>query len=178
MDYHLLVHHVNCTVVVEEEWAVAETIEARVERLEAMEAIRTLLSDYAFHLDMNQTTDLVALFVDDCSVIYGPGFGAEGIDAYRKTLEGVGSYFAATSHHVSNITIDFKGQDTAIVRSTLYAWHRYRKERPDGVLWGQYHDVVVRGTGGWRFKKRELRTTGVKDFHTKPEHQSPIGRRA
>jgi 3-phenylpropionate/cinnamic acid dioxygenase small subunit len=153
-----------------------EALEARVARLEAQEAIRTLLSDYAFHLDMNQTRQLAALFVDDCSVIYGPGFGAEGIEAYRKTLEGVGSYFAATSHHVSNIRVDFDNSDSARVRSLLYAWHRYRKERPEGILWGQYHDIVVRTPQGWRFKRRELLTTGVKDFHTKPEHQTPTGR--
>jgi hypothetical protein len=73
--------------------------------------------------------------------------------------------------------VTFESDDTAQVRSVLYAWHRYRRERPDGVLWGQYHDVVVRQGGKWRFRKRELRTTGVKDFHTKPEHQLPIGRR-
>jgi 3-phenylpropionate/cinnamic acid dioxygenase small subunit len=155
----------------------SEDLQARVKRLEATEQVRDLLSDYAFHLDMNETEALVALFTDDCSVIYGPGFGAEGIEAYRKTLDGVGSYFAATSHHVSNIKMTFENDDTAQVRSVLYAWHRYRRERPDGVLWGQYHDVVVRHGGKWRFRKRELRTTGVKDFHIKPEHQLPIGRR-
>lgn len=149
-----------------------------VAKLEAREQIQKLIYDYAFHLDMNQTAQLAALFVEDCTVVYGPGFGAEGIDAYRKTLEGVGSYFAATSHHVSNVTIEFQDDDTAVVRSILYAWHRYRRERPDGHFWGQYHDLIVRSAGGWRFKRRELRTTGVKDFHTKAEHQLPIGRQA
>lgn len=155
-----------------------DEMQARLERLEAAEQIRDLLSDYAFHLDMNETDALAALFTDDCSVIYGPGFGAEGIEAYRKTLEGVGSYFAATSHHVSNIRITFETAGTARVRSTLYAWHRYRRERPDGILWGQYHDLVTRRDGRWRFRKRELRTAGVEAFHTKPEQQLPIGRRA
>jgi ketosteroid isomerase-like protein len=155
----------------------SEDLLARVTELETIEQIRNLLSDYAFHLDMNETEALAELFTDDCTVIYGPGFGAEGIEAYRKTLDGVGSYFAATSHHVSNIKVTFDDADTAQVRSVLYAWHRYRRERPDGVLWGQYHDVVVRQRGKWRFKRRELRTTAVKDFHTKPEHQLPIGRR-
>lgn len=152
-------------------------IAARIERLEATEQIHTLLFDYAYHLDMNETEELAALFVDDCSVIYGPGFGAEGIEAYRKTLEGVGTYFSATSHHVSNLKVSFESADTAKVRSTLYAWHRYRRERPDGIMWGQYHDIVVRDAKGWRFKRRELRVAGVTDFHTKPEYQTMIGRR-
>jgi ketosteroid isomerase-like protein len=162
----------------EEAMMAANDVEARIGRVEAAEEIRTLLYDYAFHLDMNQTEELAALFTEDCSVCYGPGFGADGINAYRKTLEGVGSYFAATSHHVSNVKVVFEDDNTAVVRSTLYAWHRYRRERPDGILWGQYHDIVVREPQGWKFKRRELRTSGVKDFHTKPEHQLPIGRQS
>lgn len=149
-----------------------------VEMLQASEDIRTLIYDYAFHLDMNQTKELAALFTDDCSVSYGPGFAAEGMEALRKTFEGVATHFRATSHHVSNVKIEFKDENTAIVRTVLYAWHRYTQERPDGHLWGQYHDVVIRGPEGWRFKKREMRVTGAKDFHLKPAHQHPIGRRA
>lgn len=153
-----------------------DDIALSVRRLEAKETIRDLLADYAYFLDMNLTAELGSLFVPECSVSYGPGFGAEGIEAYAKTLEGVGSYFSATSHHVSNIRIDFEDDDTARVRSVLYAFHRYRRERPDGIFWGQYHDVVVRRPEGWRFKVRELRAAAVSDFHTKPEHQHPIGR--
>ena len=66
-----------------------------------------MIYEYAFHLDMNHPDELAELFVDDCEVVYGPDFGAEGIEAYRKTLEGIGSFFEATSHHVSNIVVDF-----------------------------------------------------------------------
>ena len=146
-----------------------------VQQLIAAEEIRGLLYDYAFRLDMNHTKELAELFLEDCEVLYGPGFGAKGREAYAKTLEGVGSYFKATSHHVSNIVIDFTGDNEANVRSIVYAWHRYNREQPDSHLWGQYHDVVVRGADGqWRFKRRELRTTGEQDFHVKKT--LPIGR--
>jgi ketosteroid isomerase-like protein len=138
------------------------------------EEIRKLIFDYAFHLDMNHPKELADLFVEDCVVIYGPNFGAEGKTAYAKTLEGIGTFFQGTSHHVSNIVIDFKSDDEVQVRSVLYAWHRYRKERPDGILFGQYHDIMVRTDGKWLFKRRELRTTGVTDFHVK--EVIPIGR--
>jgi uncharacterized protein (TIGR02246 family) len=138
------------------------------------EQIRDLIAQYAFHLDMNHPQELAGLFVEDCTVVYGPNFGAEGRAAYLKTLDGIGTFFQATSHHVSNIVIEFTGDDEAAVRSTLYAWHRYRKERPDGHLWGQYHDLLVRTDGGWKFKRRELRTAGAKDFHVK--EMIPIGR--
>jgi ketosteroid isomerase-like protein len=150
--------------------------EQKVDSLYAESQISRLIYDYAYHLDMNHTDELAGLFVEDCVVVYGPNFGAEGRAAYVKTLEGVGSYFVATSHHVSNIVIDFVSEDEAKVRTILYAWHRYTRERPDSHVWGQYHDEVVRVDGEWRFKRRELRTTGAKDFHVK--ETMPIGRRA
>lgn len=146
----------------------------QIQELIDSEAIRRLLYEYAFHLDMDHASKLADLFVEDCVVIYGPDFGAEGKEAYCKTLEGIGTYFVGTSHHVSNTVIDFVSATEANVRSVLYAWHRYTRERPDGYLFGQYHDVVVLIDGQWRFKRRELRTTGVQDFHVKST--LPIGR--
>src|SRR6267154_359884 len=146
-----------------------------VSQLIAREQIRDLIFEYAFHLDMNHPKELAELFVDDCTVVYGPNFGAEGRAAYLKTLDGIGSFFQATSHHVSNIVIEFRSDSEASVRSTLYAWHRYRKERPDGHLWGQYHDIMVRAAGQWRFKRRELRTarTGQPHSPAQPVPQHP-----
>jgi ketosteroid isomerase-like protein len=151
-----------------------QTTDTRLQELIDAEEIRRLIYDYAFHLDMNHPDDLAALFVDDCEVVYGPTFGAEGIEAYKKTLEGIGEFFEATSHHVTNIVVDFTREDEAVVRSVLYAWHRYTRDRPDGHVWGQYHDVVVHVDGQWRFKRRELRAAGTKDFHV--NQQIPLGR--
>lgn len=149
--------------------------ETQLHILVETKAIERLLFTYAFHLDMNQTAELAALFTEDCEVIYGPdGFGAKGREAYAKTLEGVGSFFKATSHHVSNIVIDFISPAEANVRSVLYAWHRYNREMPDSHVWGQYHDVLVLKDGKWQFKRRELRVTGGQDFHVKKT--LPIGR--
>jgi ketosteroid isomerase-like protein len=150
------------------------TPEQTIRRLADGEAIRRVLFDYAYHLDMNHPNNLVDLFVDDCEVTYGPNFGATGKEAYAKTLEGIGTYFVGTSHHVSNIVIDYVSDDEVKVRSILYAWHRYTKERPDSHVYGQYHDVLVRVGGDWKFKRRELRVTGHKDFHVK--QSLPIGR--
>ncbi|MCZ4314860.1 nuclear transport factor 2 family protein [Comamonadaceae bacterium G21597-S1] len=145
-----------------------------LQRLVDRQAIERLLYDYTFHLDMNHPLELAALFVEDCEVIYGPNFGAVGREAYAKTLEGIGSYFVCTSHHVSNVVVDFDGDDQARVRAVVYAWHRYTRERPDSHVYGQYHDIVVREAGVWRFKRRELRVAGHKDFHVK--ESMPIGR--
>ena len=107
-------------------------------------------------------------------VSYAPNFGAKGMAEYKKTLEGIGTFFAGTSHHVSNISVDFVSDDEANVRSVVLAVHRYTRERPDGWLFGQYHDVVVQVGGQWKFKRRELRTTMATAYHVKTSN--PIGR--
>lgn len=133
-----------------------------------------MMNDYSYHLDMNQPEAMTALFTDDCEVSYAPNFGASGIEAYKKTLDGIGTFFRATSHHNSNIVIDFVSDTEANVRSVVLAIHRYTKERPDGILYGQYFDTVVKTAEGWKFRRRELRTTMTTDYHVKA--WNPIGR--
>ena len=139
-------------------------------------AIERVIYDYSYHLDMNHPDQLAALFVEDCEVSYAPNFGATGMAAYKRTLEGIGSYFTGTSHHNSNIVVDFVNATEANVRSIVIALHRYRKERPDGYLYGQYFDTVVKVDGTWKFKRRELRSTLTVDYHVKTFN--PIGRGA
>ena len=118
-------------------------MEDELKRLLAERKIERLLFDYAYHLDMNHPGEMAKLFVDDCEVSYAPNFGATGIEAYKKTLEGIGTFFTGTSHHVSNVVVDFTSDTEATVRAVVLAVHRYVKERPDGWLFGQYDDVVV-----------------------------------
>jgi hypothetical protein len=137
-------------------------------------AIERMMFDYSYHLDMNHPGELAALFVEDCEVSYAPNFGAKGMEDYKKTLEGIGTYFRGTSHHNSNVVVEFLSETEAMVRSIILAIHRYTKDRPDGILYGQYHDVVVKTPGGWKFKRRELRTTMTTDYHVRAFN--PIGR--
>jgi len=148
--------------------------EKMLARLLDERAIERLFFDYSYHLDMNQAEQMAALFVNDCEVSYAPNFGATGMSAYRQTLEGIGTFFRGTSHHNSNISIDFVSDSEASVRSIVLAVHRYTKERPDGILYGQYFDTVVKVEGRWKFKRRELRTTMATDYHVR--QWNPIGR--
>jgi len=148
--------------------------ESVLQRLVEQKAIERLMYDYSWHLDMNHPDKMAALFVEDCEVSYAPNFGATGMEDYKKTLDGIGSFFRATSHHNSNISIDFVSDLEANVRSVVLAIHRYTKERPDGILYGQYFDTVVKTPTGWKFKRRELRTTLATDYHVRAAN--PIGR--
>ena len=150
------------------------TEQKALQRLVDERAIERILFDYAYYLDMNMPDEMADLFVDECVVSYAPNFGAEGIEAYKKTLDGIGTFFTATTHHVSNIVIDFTNDSEASVRAVVMAIHRYTKERPDGLLFGQYHDVVVKRDGQWKFKTRVLKTTMATDYHVRASN--PIGR--
>jgi ketosteroid isomerase-like protein len=66
------------------------------ERLLEEKAIERIVHDYAYYLDMNQPEKMVELFVDDCEVSYAPNFGASGIEAYKQTLDGIGTFFKGT----------------------------------------------------------------------------------
>lgn len=145
-----------------------------IERLIEEKAIERIIFDYAYFLDINQPEKMAQLFVDDCEVSYAPNFGASGLEAYKKTLDGIGTFFRGTSHHVSNIVIDWINPTEVTVRAAVLAIHRYTKERPDGVLYGQYHDVVVKQKGQWKFKTRVLKTTMTTDYHVRAFN--PIGR--
>lgn len=148
--------------------------DAALARMQDEQAIERIVHDYAFYLDMNQPEKMVELFVDDCEVSYAPNFGASGIEAYKQTLDGIGTFFTATSHHVSGVVIDWVSDAEANVRAIVLAIHRYTKERPDGIFYGQYHDVVVKQDGQWKFKSRILKTTMSTDYHVKASN--PIGR--
>ena len=137
-------------------------------------AIERMMYEYSYHLDMNHPEQLAALFIEDCEVSYAPNFQARGMVDYKKTLEGIGTFFRGTSHHNSNIVIDFISDTEADVRSIVLAVHRYTRERPDGILYGQYLDRVVKVGGHWKFKRRELRTSMASDYHVKAAN--PIGR--
>lgn len=137
-------------------------------------AIERIIHDYAYFLDMNQPEKMAELFVDDCEVSYAPNFGATGIEAYKQTLDGIGTFFTATSHHVSGIAFDWVSDAEVQVRAIVLAIHRYTKERPDGILYGQYHDVVVKQDGVWKFKTRILKTTMTTDYHVRAFN--PVGR--
>jgi len=145
-----------------------------LEKLVEQQSIARTMYDYSYALDMNQPDTLADLFVDDCEVSYAPNFGATGMEDYKKTLEGIGTFFTGTSHHNSNIVVDFVSATEANVRSVVLAIHRYAKERPDGILHGQYFDTMVKVGDRWKFKRRELRTALTINYHVKTSN--PIGR--
>jgi hypothetical protein len=157
--------------------ALHHTLEDQVRELSDRHAIADLLYEYCRRADLNDPEGIAACFTADCLADYGPGVGqpTRGAEARRTDAKRDLALFEATSHHLSNITIDFESPDRGRVRSSLYAWHR-----PVGGgewhLWAQYHDVVVRTHDGWRISERRMLVAGADGF---PNEWGwlPLGRR-
>ena len=132
----------------------------QLRRLCDREEITWVLNEYCHALDRMDLRRLCGLFTEDCLVEYGPEewLRSRGAAALEKSLARMWRW-ARTSHHLSNVQIEFSSDVDAVVRSYVQAWH----ERPDGTtatVLGQYHDRFVRQTAGWRILERRMFMNG------------------
>lgn len=142
------------------------------------QVIAELFHAYARHFDKNEPEAIVDLFTEDATVDYGPEVAtAQGSEQICSGIRhGLDTIFAATSHHISNISVEFIDSNLATAIAYVYAWHRYRDGSPDGHLWGQYHAGVRRVGDDWRITDLVLKAAGTSDFHRSEMHS--IGRRS
>src|SRR5262249_1240258 len=139
----------------------ADTLEARVRRLEDVEAIQSLLVHYGRELDKRDFKAYGALFAQDGSWKGGMG-SATGPDAIAKMVAAgfermEPSLYKNSYHAMTSFDGDVNG-DTAT------AWSRWTwvvvgadgKPRPERA--GHYEDTLVREHGAWKFKSRQAFT--------------------
>ena len=124
------------------------------------QAITDVLVEYCCALDRMDLPRLAALFTDDCIVEYGPesALRSRGATALEESLQRMWRW-QRTSHHLSNVQIEFTTADEARAGSYVYAWH----ERADGstaTIFGQYVDRLVRIDNRWRIAERRMEMNG------------------
>jgi 3-phenylpropionate/cinnamic acid dioxygenase small subunit len=133
------------------------------------EAIRDLVYSYSLFADTNRPDALADLFTQDCYVDVSPigGRGVRGRENLRSFQQEIltkptwspDTYPVRTSHHNSNVLIEFIDPDHAQVRTSCYSWH----EMNDGTfpeIWGYYDDKMTRTADGWRIAYRVLHVYG------------------
>jgi hypothetical protein len=132
------------------------------ERLEDRAAITDQMYRYARATDWLETSMHREVFTDDC-VFASPHSGdVVGVDAVVAWMDRALAPFEATQHLIGNIWIDFTGSNTARAVSYVRAWHRYRdRNRPDLVLWGEYHDRWRNDGDCWRIEERRVLEAGI-----------------
>jgi 3-phenylpropionate/cinnamic acid dioxygenase small subunit len=131
-------------------------------RLEDRWAITDQMYRYARATDWLETDDHRQVFVDEC-VFASPHSGdLHGVEAVVEWMNRALAQFEATQHLIGNISISFTGDTAATAVSSVRAWHRYRDhDRPDMVLWGEYHDRWVVVDDAWRIAERRVLEAGI-----------------
>ena len=134
----------------------AMDLEARVRRLEDVEAIRQLKARYCRLCDDGYDADRLAdLFTED-AVWDGGALGkAEGRERIRRFFQRTPQVMPFAVHMVMNPIIDVAGDGATgtwyLLQAASYA--------PEGVaLWGsaRYDEEYVRVGGEWKFKRLRL----------------------
>lgn len=126
-------------------------LEARVRRLEDIEALKQLKARYAAYCDADYDAERLApLFTAD-AVWDGGAMGRyEGREAIRAFFSSASRAVPFAIHHVSNPILEIDG-DRATGR--WYLWQPCTFAQGDQALWmaGRYDDVYRRESDGWRF---------------------------
>jgi ketosteroid isomerase-like protein len=146
-------------------------LEAVVRELGDRQAITELIYAYCERFDRNDPAGVAELFTPDARIDYNPDTpDIRGAELAESIAVGLRDIFAATSHHVSNVSISFEDADTARSLCYVNAWHRYHSGAPDGFLWGRYLHRYQRTAQGWRFSELLLQGAGTIDFHRDRMH--------
>jgi uncharacterized protein (TIGR02246 family) len=130
------------------------SLEARIDRLESLDAIRQLPAKYALALDMRDMNAMVSLFPDDVRV----GKEASGRLALRAYMDRtLRSPFTGTSHHIGGHVIEFDDPDHA--HGVVYSKNEHETPVEDGadewvIMQMMYVDDYVRQGGRWYFARR------------------------
>ena len=119
-------------------------------------------------------------FTKDLRWDYGPGAGVvietrddlerfvrEAFSPHREVSDDSLSVvrIKKTSHHVSNIHIEFDGADEARSETYVFTWHEMPDDRP-GLVWGKWHDQWRRSDDeGWRISARKMIVSATDNYY-------------
>ena len=125
------------------------TLEARIDRLESLDAIRQLAAKYSLALDMRDMDAMVNLFEANVRV----GKDASGRQALRAYMDGtLRSPFTGTSHHIGGHIIEFDDPDHA--HGICYSKNEHETGDEWVIMQMMYADDYVRVDGRWYFARR------------------------
>ena len=123
-------------------------LEARLDRLESIEAIRTLRNSYHRLVNEDEGQRLYELFAPDASVVYNNRPEVQGRDAIRLFFQNFPVQFARQFIHQHEVEVD----------GDSGSGHSYLDGRPVSsgksfYVVGRFDDEYVRIEGRWLFRK-------------------------
>jgi hypothetical protein len=133
----------------------SEGLAARVQALEAREAIRTLYAEYGRTLDARDFKSFSLLFAKDAE--YGPAKGPAAIGAFLENA--IGTNYPDSKgknyHLYFNESIDVQGDHGTGISKGGYVMATPDNTKADFLLLATYRDEYVREDGKWKFKRRQ-----------------------
>lgn len=133
----------------------------KVERLEAIEEIRSLKARYFRFIDTKRWDDLPALFTEDLRIVTPEGkVWLEGGTAYAQSLR-CGLESAVSCHQGLTAEIEITGDGTAqgiwAMQDVIEWQDRHPREGWKAILGrGHYHETYRREGGRWRIATLSL----------------------
>jgi uncharacterized protein (TIGR02246 family) len=132
-----------------------DSLEARVERLEARAEIQELLIRYTFLIDDHEFEALGELFAPDAT-FGSPGSTHVGRAAIVANYRKLGELYPITVHEARGCVTDFLGDDRA--RGDVVGFSEQANDEHSVITSFRYSDEYVRLDGRWLFSARQVRT--------------------
>jgi ketosteroid isomerase-like protein len=144
----------------------SSALAARVERLESIDEIKTLVARYAELIDRRDIDALVQLYVEDVPV--GRKVGREALARSFRRVLGPDSPFRVTIHFVGAHTVQIDASDPDRASGHAYC----RAEHEVGDKWVavvfQYFDSYARRDGRWLIQDRVMKAFYGADVLERP----------
>jgi hypothetical protein len=133
---------------------------ARLDALEAREAIRALWAEYGRTLDARDFASFARLWARNAEFGSGPG-AAKGPAAIAASLEkAIGSNYPDSKgknfHLYFNESIDVRGDHATAISKGGYVMATADNSKADFLLLAEYRDELVKEDGVWKFLKRQI----------------------
>jgi ketosteroid isomerase-like protein len=130
-----------------------EELEARIQNLEDIEAIRRLKGKFAYFADTQNLSGFMSLVADDAVWEFGPWGryeGKEAIEGFSRdvTLE----TYSLMLHHFYNVYIEVKGDTATGMWYFLVPASNRKKEKAEWLA-GVYDEQYIKVNGEWKFKR-------------------------
>ena len=127
-------------------------LEARILRLEDIEAIKQLKAEYCYRIDAGQIDVLMKRFTKDAVWDGGPMGRFEGREAIRKFLHDLPQQLSFLLHWVMNPWIEVSGDEAT---GRWYLLEPCTAAGAERAIWGagRYEERYVRRDGRWQFRE-------------------------
>ncbi len=124
-------------------------------QLEDIRAVEQVFVTYFDRVDAKDPEGAAALFAEDAHIEIMTGRTIAGRDAFARTLAAVLHQYVRTSHHLSNIAVEVRG-DRAELVAYVDAVHRMVEDGRIWQLWARIVDVLERREGRWVITEHTL----------------------